>query len=82
MAMGVPTEQALKIYFKPKKIYLTERSEVREEYSMRNIEKWAIDKEKFVFDVKGIKTQVIFTEYAYVCSQFLSDLPKVLKRNK
>ena len=84
MAMGVPTEQALKIYFKPKKIYLTEKSEIRDEYSMRNIEKWAIDKEKFVLDVKdkSVKTQVIFTEYAFVCSQFLSDLPKVLKRNK
>jgi len=84
MAMGIPTDQALKIYFKPKKIFLTEKSEVKDEFSMRNIEKWAIDKEKFVFDVKGEskKTQVIFTEYAFVCSQFLSDLPKVLKRNK
>ena len=51
---------------------------------MRVIEKWAIDKQKFVFDIKGgkVKTQVVFTEYAFVCSQFLSDLPKMLKRNK
>lgn len=44
MAMAVPTDQAIKLYFKPKKIYLTEKGEVREEYSMRVIEKWAIDK--------------------------------------
>lgn len=50
---------------------------------MRTIEKWAIDKEKFVFDIKGgkMKTQAIFTEYAFSCSQFLSDLPKMLKRS-
>ena len=84
MAMGVPTEQAVKLYLKPKKIYLAEKGEVKEEFSMRNIEKWAIDKEKFVFDVKGgaTKTQLIYTEYAFVCSQFLSELPKILKRNK
>lgn len=51
---------------------------------MRVIEKWAIDKEKFVFDIKGGsgKTQVVYTEYAFVCSQYLSELPKLLKRAK
>lgn len=84
MAMAIPTDQVIKIYFKPKKIYLTDKNEIQEEYSMRNIEKWAIDKEKFVFDVKGgkTKTQAIFTEYAFSCSQFLSDLPRMLKRSK
>ena len=64
MAMGVPTDQAIKLYFKPKKIYLTEKGEIRDEFSMRVVEKWAMDKEKFVFEVKGgnVKTQVIFTE--------------------
>lgn len=47
---------------------------------MRNIIKWAIDKEKFVFDVKGTTSHVVFTEFAYICSQFLSDLPKILKK--
>ena len=63
MAMAVPTDQVIKLYFKPKKIYLTEKGEVKEEYSMRVIEKWAIDKEKFVFDIKGgsNKTQVVYT---------------------
>ena len=63
MAMGVPTEQSIKIYFKPKKIYLTDKSEIIDQFSMKNIEKWAIDKEKFVFDVKGDekKTHVVYT---------------------
>ena len=41
---------------------------------MKNIEKWAIDKEKFVFDLKGSKnqTQLIYTEYAFACSQLVS----------
>lgn len=84
MAMAIPTEQAIKLYFKPKKIYLTDRNEIQEEYSMKSIEKWAVDKQKFVFDVKGgkVKTQAIFTEYAFSCSQFLSDLPRMLKRSK
>jgi hypothetical protein len=84
MAMGVPTDQPIKLFFKPKKVYLTEKGETKEEFSMRVIEKWAIDKEKFVFEIKGgkLKTQVVFTEYAFVCSQFLSELPKMLKRNK
>lgn len=37
MAMGVPTDQAIKLFFKPKKIYLTEKGEIREEFSMRVI---------------------------------------------
>jgi hypothetical protein len=44
MAMAIPTEQAIKLYFKPKKIYLTDRNEIQEEYSMKNIEKWAVDR--------------------------------------
>jgi hypothetical protein len=80
MSMAIPTEQTIKLFFKPKKIYLTEKCEIKEEFSMRNIVKWAIDKEKFVFDVKGSKSHAIFTEYAHICSQFLSELPKVLKK--
>lgn len=80
MAMAIPTEQAVKLFFKPKKIYLTEKGEIRDEFAMRSIVKWAIDKEKFVFDVKGSTSHVVFTEFAYICSQFLSDLPKILKK--
>ena len=29
MAMGVPTDQAIKLLFKPKRIYLTEKGEIR-----------------------------------------------------
>jgi hypothetical protein len=47
---------------------------------MKNISKWAIDKEKFVFDVKNGNNHVILTEYAHVCSHYLSELPKVLKK--
>ena len=80
MAMAVPTEQPVKLFFRPKKIYLTEKGEIRDEFAMRSIVKWAIDKEKFVFDVKGTTSHVVFTEFAYICSQFLSDLPKILKK--
>lgn len=80
MAMAIPTDQAVKLFFKPKKIYLTEKGAIKEEFSMRNIVRWAIDKEKFVFDVKGSTSHVVFTEFAYICSQFLSDLPKILKK--
>ena len=79
MSMAIPTEQAIKLYLKPKKIYLTEKCEVHEEFSMRSVIKWAMDKEKFVFEVKGNKSHAVFTEYASVCSQFLSELPKILK---
>lgn len=44
MAVAIPTEQPVKLYLKPKKIYLTEKSEIREEFAMKNIVKWAIDK--------------------------------------
>ena len=30
MAMAIPTEQAIKLYFKPKKIYLTDKCEIKE----------------------------------------------------
>jgi hypothetical protein len=30
MAMAIPTDQAIKIYFKPKKIYLTDKNEIQE----------------------------------------------------
>jgi hypothetical protein len=30
MAMAIPTEQAVKLFFKPKKIYLTEKGEIRD----------------------------------------------------
>ena len=79
MSMAIPTEQAVKLYFKPKKIYLTEKCEVVEEFLMRSVVKWAMDKEKFVFEVKGSKSHAVFTEFASVCSQFLSELPRVLK---
>ena len=83
MAMAIPTDQVIKVYFKPKKIYLTDRNEIQEEFSMRNIVTWAIDKEKFVFDVKGDKNKkVIYTEYAFSCNQFLSEIPKLLKNKK
>jgi len=49
---------------------------------MRSIVQWAIDKEKFVFHVKGNTSHAVFTEYASVVSQFLSDLPKILKKNQ
>ena len=83
MALSIPTDQVIKLYFKPKKIYLTDRNEIQEEFSMRNIVSWAIDKEKFVFDVKGDKNKkVIYTEYGFSCNQFLSDIPKLLKNKK
>jgi hypothetical protein len=47
---------------------------------MKNISKWAIDKEKFVFDVKNGNNHVILTEHAHICSHYLSELPKVLKK--
>jgi hypothetical protein len=55
---------------------------------LKNIVKWAIDKEKFVFDVKTKegnsenKTHAIFTEYAHICSQYLYDLSKVMSKKK
>ena len=90
MSMAIPTEQPIKLYFKPKKIYLTEKGEVREEFPMKTIVKWGIDKEKFIFDVKAgprgnntnssSSSHVVFTEFAHICSQFLSELPKLLKK--
>jgi len=47
---------------------------------MKNISKWAIDKEKFVFDVKNGNNHVVLTEHAHICSHYLSELPKVLKK--
>ncbi len=44
MAVAIPTEQPVKLYLKPKKVYLAEKSQIREEFAMKNIVKWAIDK--------------------------------------
>jgi hypothetical protein len=81
MSMAIPTDQTTKLFLKPKKIYLTEKGEVMEVFSMKTISKWAIDKEKFVFDVKNSKSHVVLTEHAHICSHYLSELPKVLKKH-
>lgn len=59
--MAIPTDQTIKLFLKPKKIYLAEKYQVKEQFTMRSIVKWAIDKEKFVFDVKGNTSHAIFT---------------------
>lgn len=85
MAMAIPADtiyKAIKIFFKPRRIYMTEKGVILEEYSLSSISKWSIDKEKFVFNIKsknGVTesgSHVIFTEFASVCSQFLSGLTR------
>lgn len=44
MSMAIPTENPIKLFFKPKKLYLAEKAMIVEEYSLRSIVTWAIDK--------------------------------------
>lgn len=44
MSLAVPTDQPIKLFLKPKKIYLAEKCNIIEEYALRSIVKWAIDK--------------------------------------
>ena len=44
LALSIPTEQPIKLFLKPKMIYLTEKSDILEEFPIKTVSKWAIDK--------------------------------------
>ena len=46
--------------------------------------KWAVDDDKFLIEMRGEKkkTQGIFTEFAKICSSYISRLPSLLKHNQ
>ena len=48
MSMAIPTEQNVKLFLKPKKLYLADKNEIIEEISIKNIVKWAVDDDKFL----------------------------------
>ena len=82
LALAIPTEQPIKLFMKPKMIYLTEKCNILEEFSIRSIVKWAIDKEKFIIDVKGKdgkgRKQAVFTHFSHICSGYLSLVTKMI----
>jgi hypothetical protein len=83
--LAIPTEQPIKLFLKPKMLYLTEKCNTLEEFPIRTVIKWAIDKEKFIFDVKlkegKTRSQAIFTHHAHICSSYLSLIPKLIQNN-
>ena len=74
----------MKLFLKPKKLYLADKNEIIEEIDVKNIVKWAVDDDKFLIEMRGTKkkTQGIFTEFAKICSSYISRLPSLLKHNQ
>ena len=85
LAMAIPTEQPTKLFFKPKAIYLAEKGNVLEEFPMRNLVKWAINREQFIFETKKkdgmLRSQTVLTPYAHICSSYLSIVQKLFTRS-
>ena len=79
LSLVVQTEQNIKLFLRPKKIFLTEKGEIIEEIPIKKITKFAEDDEKFVFEIRGAtQTKIIYTEYGSICCSYLSLLPKLI----
>lgn len=83
MAMGIPTNQGIKLFLRPKWIILSLNSEVQEEYAIKQLGKWSCDREKFSFqflDKSGKlenRTHAIFTQYSSIITHYLSKMSQL-----
>lgn len=83
LSLVIQTEQNLKLFLRPKKIYLTEKNEIIEEIPIKKITKFAEDDQKFVFEIRGAsQTKIIYTQHGSICCSYLSLLPRLITSSK
>lgn len=62
MSVAIPTEQNIKLFLRPKTIFIADKNESVEEISIKDIIKWAVDEDKLMLEFRGErKTQIIYT---------------------
>lgn len=84
LTFAIPTEHTLKLFLKPKRIYLVEKGVIVAEHSIREISKWSNNHESFVFEIRkrdgtaDTKSHVIMTEYSHLCTDYLNKVSEFL----
>jgi hypothetical protein len=82
MATAIPTNQGIKLFLRPKRLFVTFEGEILKDYALRELVRWTGDGEKFEYEVvregqRENRTHAVFTDHSAVILDFLSTMSKL-----